>query len=581
MSRSGHRGFGRAWPLVPALLLATLSLVRVGGVAPSSVLGAGDPVIAAAGDIACDPTNAHFFAGDGDSNTCRMKATSDLLVNHGYAAVLPLGDNQYYCGGYSAFVQSYDLSWGRVKAETHPVVGNHEFLTSGGTGCDPSNTAAAGYFQYFGAAAGDPGHGYYSYDVGAWHLVALNSNCGDAGGCSSGSPQYTWLSADLAADQNACTLAYWHIPLFSSGGRAAANMRSLWTLLYDKNAELVLSGHDHIYERFAPQTSAGVLDTARGLRSFIVGTGGANHTSIATVAANSEVRDVSTYGILQLTLHATSYDWSFKPEAGKTFTDSGTDQCHGGGTTSSDTTAPSIPQGLTATATTGPAVSLGWNASTDAVGVTGYGVYRNGALVTVTTATSYVDSGVAAGGTYQYAVDARDAAGNISTKSASASVTVPGSGILTFGPTADAYTRQDKSSMNFGTGAISLDAKPAERGLLRFAVSGVGTGGVASAKLRLYCTNPSASGGSIRSLTGSWSESTVTWNASPVFGSTTISSRGSVANGRWYEFDVTPLVTGNGTVDIGMVSTSADGVTYVSREGTVAQRPQLVVTPNP
>src|SRR3954453_14948029 len=217
------------------------------------VAATGDPVIAAAGDIACDPTNTQFNNGNGGSSACMQLSTSNILTNGSFAAVLSLGDNQYYCGGYSAFLQSYQLSWGRVKDITHPVVGNHEYLTSGGTGCDASNTPAGGYFQYFGAAAGQQGKGYYSYDIGAWHLIALNSNCGDAGGCSSGSPQYTWLAADLAAHPNACTLAYFHIPLFSSGGRAASNMRSIWQLLYDKNADLVLAGHDHIYERFGPQ----------------------------------------------------------------------------------------------------------------------------------------------------------------------------------------------------------------------------------------------------------------------------------------------------------------------------------------
>jgi hypothetical protein len=296
------------------------------GLAPA--VAAGDPVIAAAGDIACDPTNANFKAGNGSTSSCRARYTSDLLVTGNFAGVLALGDNQYYCGGYQAFVQSYALSWGRVKSVTHPAVGNHEYLTSGGTGCDASNTGGAGYFTYFGSAAGQQSQGYYSFDIGAWHLVALNSNCSKAGGCSKGTPQYNWLAADLAAHPNKCTLAYWHIPLFSSGGRAAANMRSLWQLLYDKNADLVLEGHDHIYERFAPQTSTAVADPARGLRSFIVGTGGANHTSIATIAANSQLRNTTTYGVLRLTLHATSYDWKFLPEAGKTFTDSGSAACH-------------------------------------------------------------------------------------------------------------------------------------------------------------------------------------------------------------------------------------------------------------
>jgi chitodextrinase len=291
--------------------------------------GGGDPTIGAAGDIACDPTNGSFNGGNGTSGNCRAKYTSDLLVSGGYAAVLNLGDNQYYCGGYSAFTQSYDLSWGRVKGITHPSVGNHEYLTSGGTGCDSSNSGAAGYFRYFGSAAGQQGKGYYSYDVGSWHLIALNSNCGDAGGCSSSSAQYTWLQSDLNAHTNRCVLAYWHIPLYSSGGRAASNTQPFWNLLYNANADVILSAHDHIYERFAPQNASAGADSARGIREFLVGTGGANHTSLASTAANSQVRDSTTYGVLKLTLHSSSYDWQFVRDAASgSFTDSGSGACH-------------------------------------------------------------------------------------------------------------------------------------------------------------------------------------------------------------------------------------------------------------
>ena len=297
-------------------------------------LAASDPVIAAAGDIACDPAIPSFNDGEGNPTSCRQKYTSDLLMDAGLAAVLPLGDVQYECGGYRAFLQSYDPSWGRVKSISYPVVGNHEYLTSGGTDCTSYNEGAAGYFRYFGSAAGNPGQGYYSYDIGAWHLIALNSNCGDAGGCGYGSPQAMWLAADLAAHHNLCTLAYWHIPLFSSGGRTAINTQSIWQILYDKDVDVILNGHDHIYERFAPQTPDGTLDAERGIRQFVVGTGGANLTEFESIAANSEVRNNDTYGVLKLILHPTSYDWQFVPEAGKTFMDSGMDKCHGDATAS-------------------------------------------------------------------------------------------------------------------------------------------------------------------------------------------------------------------------------------------------------
>jgi hypothetical protein len=286
----------------------------------------GDPVIVTAGDISCDPANSNFSGSS--SGSCQMGATANLIGAIQPSAVLDLGDNQYYCGSLTAFQQSYQLSWGNFKSITHPSVGNHEYLTSGGTGCDSTNTNAAGYFTYFGSAAGQQGQGYYSYDIGTWHLIALNSNCGNAGGCGASSPQGQWLTADLAAHSNMCTLAYWHIPVWSSGGRASSNMLALTTILYNNNADLILDAHDHDYERFAPQDPSGNLDLTRGIRSFVVGTGGANHTSFTTIFPNSEVRNDTTFGVLKLTLHPSSFDWNFVPVPGQTFTDSGTQNCH-------------------------------------------------------------------------------------------------------------------------------------------------------------------------------------------------------------------------------------------------------------
>jgi chitodextrinase len=393
---------------------------------PSSALAStGDPVVAAAGDIACDPLNTNFNGGAGSTNSCHQKAVSDLLVNAGLTAVLDLGDNQYYCGGYNAFLQSYDKSWGRVKNITRPAVGNHEYITSPGsdrTGCDSTNEGAAGYFRYFGAAAGEPGKGYYSYDIGSWHAIVLNSACGSAGGCGPTTPQGQWLRADLAAHNNYCTLAYWHVPLFSSGGRASSTYKTFWDALYAADADVVLNGHDHIYERFAPQTPSGAKDVARGLREFVVGTGGANHTSLGNAKPNSERRNSDSFGVLELTLHPTSYDWRFVPEAGKSFTDSGTTACHGVRT---DTVAPSAPTGVSATAISPGLVSVTWQEATDDVGVSGYRVLRNGTQVGEVTTTQLTDDTVVPGTSYSYTVVAYDSAGNTSAASAPADVTTP------------------------------------------------------------------------------------------------------------------------------------------------------------
>jgi hypothetical protein len=274
--------------------------------------------IAAAGDIACDPASSLFNGGQGSGLNCRQMATSDLLVGAGYAAVLLLGDIQYENGAYSKFLASYDPSWGRVKSITKPAPGNHEYQTAG----------AAGYYQYFGAAAGDPAKGYYSFDLGGWHIVALNSNCSSVGGCGAGSPQEQWLRADLAAHPAACTLAYWHHPRFSSGEHGSdSTYTAFWQALYEANADVVLVGHDHDYERFAPQTPAGTLDLVRGIRQFVAGSGGKNVRTFPTVRPNSEARDVSSLGVLELTLGATGYEWRFRPAVGS-FTDAGSASCH-------------------------------------------------------------------------------------------------------------------------------------------------------------------------------------------------------------------------------------------------------------
>lgn len=280
--------------------------------------GVAPPVIAAAGDIACDPASSGYNGGLGSGLTCRQQATSDLLVGAGYTAVLLLGDNQYESGTISAYRASYDTSWGRLKTITRPAAGNHEYYTPG----------ASGYYQYFGAAAGDPAKGWYSYDLGAWHLVALNSNCNAVGGCAAGSAQEQWLRADLAANTESCTLAYWHHPRFSSGTHGDnPALQALWQALYEANADLVLGGHDHDYERFAPQTPSGVLDQARGLREFVAGMGGKGLRGFATTRANSQARDATSLGVLELTLRPGAYDWRYRAAVGS-FADSGSAACH-------------------------------------------------------------------------------------------------------------------------------------------------------------------------------------------------------------------------------------------------------------
>ncbi|HKP16241.1 MAG TPA: Ig-like domain-containing protein [Gemmatimonadaceae bacterium] len=269
------------------------------------------------------PSNDPVLVGAGDIAKCSVtgdEATANLLDNIA-GTVFTLGDNVYDSGTATEYTNCYGPSWGRHRSRTAPTPGNHEYNTPNATG----------YYGYFGSAAGDPNKGYYSYDLGNWHIIVLNSNSSCTTiSCAAGSAQDTWLRADLAAHTNVCTLAYWHHPRFNSGAAHGNNtaVSNFWDALYLYGADVVLNGHEHVYERFAPQTPGAVADPTNGIRQFTVGTGGASHYTFGTIKANSQVREGNTYGVLKLTLHATSYDWQFVPVAGATFTDSGTGNCH-------------------------------------------------------------------------------------------------------------------------------------------------------------------------------------------------------------------------------------------------------------
>jgi len=286
----------------------------------------GPPVtIAAAGDIACDPSDRHFNGGRGTENSCQMRATSDVILRIHPSAVLALGDTQYEHGRLSEFLMSYDPTWGRFKNITYPAIGNHEYWTAN----------AAGYFAYFGARAGPLGKAYYSYEISSWHLIALNSDCAHVGGCGFGSPQERWLQNDLQNHVGQCILAYWHHARFSSGlhGSNRAYL-PFWKDLYQAGADLVLAGHDHDYEAFAPQDPKGHFDSKRGIREFVVGTGGKSHFKSYRFLPlrryhdqNSELENSNTFGVLRLELYGNGFAWRFEPIDG-TFSDSGTGLCH-------------------------------------------------------------------------------------------------------------------------------------------------------------------------------------------------------------------------------------------------------------
>ena len=343
-------------PLVLAMAVAVAAVAMLSAGGPAS--GLGDPVLAAAGDIASCNSN-----GD--------EATANLINDD--EAVATLGDNAYESGTLTEYQNCYGPSWGKFNARIMPSVGDQEYEIPGSS----ASSGASGYFKYFGDRASPtdpPGctvncKGYYSYDLGeglgAWHVVVLNSNCAEVGGCGASSAQGKWLTDDLAAHQNACTLAYWHHPRFTSAkiGNTSA-VAPFWDALYAEGAEVVLNGHAHVYERFAPQDPSGKADPAKGIREFVVGTGGRSLNSFGTKKANSEVRlsdnttpNKITYGVIKLTLHPGdpgSYNWQFMTVDGK-IPDSGSGSCHGGSEPpppTDDTTPPTVKSTVPASGAT-------------------------------------------------------------------------------------------------------------------------------------------------------------------------------------------------------------------------------------
>ena len=294
-----------------AFLLLCLALGQAN--AKTSKSGASSPndksaaVLVGAGDIAsCDDLSG-------------AEATAKLIEKIP-GTVFAAGDLAYPDGSDEQFAKCYNPTWGRFKDRTRPAPGNHEYHSNG----------ASGYARYFGSAAGDPSKAYYSYDLGSWHIVALNSECAEVGGCDENSAQTKWLRRDLAQHPSICTLAYFHKPLFSSGDKHGNDpeMKPLWQALYSARATIVINGHDHDYERFAPQNPDGASDPQHGIREFVVGTGGKNLRGFGAPKPNSEVRSNQAFGVLKLKLYKDSYDWEFIPVAGKDFRDSGSGTCH-------------------------------------------------------------------------------------------------------------------------------------------------------------------------------------------------------------------------------------------------------------
>jgi acid phosphatase type 7 len=273
------------------------------------------------------PADTYVLVGAGDIASCKYPEGAEAtakLIEKIPGAVFAAGDLAYEHGSAAEFKNCYGATWGKFKDRTRPALGNHEYADPG----------AAAYFQYWGEQAGEAGKGYYSYDLGVWHIVVLNTNCAapGVGGCGKGSPQELWLHDDLKAHGNSCIAAYGHHALYSSGifrkHAVHPELRQLWIDLYEAHADLMLVGHEHSYERFAPQDPEGKLDFTHGIREIVVGTGGRSHDPLGFAIPNSEVRDAGTFGVLKVMLSPHAYTWEFVPVPGGTFRDAGAGVCH-------------------------------------------------------------------------------------------------------------------------------------------------------------------------------------------------------------------------------------------------------------
>jgi hypothetical protein len=508
-----------------------------------------DPVLVGAGDV----------AGCG---TSRDEGTGKLLDNIP-GTVFIAGDAVYEDGSANEFANCFGPAWGRHKARIRPAIGDHELFTPGATP----------YFNYFGAAAGPAPNAYYSYDLGAWHVVVLNGQCSFVpGGCGAGSPQVQWLRNDLTSTSAECIAAVWHRPLYSSGSRTHgydSAYKPFWDTLRSFGADVVLNGHSHLYERFALQDSDGDADPD-GIRQFTVGTGGRGPEPFGTAMPNSERRYNSDVGVLKLTLRGTGYDWQFIRSTGAEVVDAGSTNCH---TNVLDTNITSGPQGTTTS--TGATFAFGSTkaGSTFECDIDGAG------FAPCTSPKSY--AGVPLG-THTFSVRASfggetDASPAIRTWTV-VPVPPPPPPPVIVEPEADARVVQGTPNTNFGaTASLEADNSPVVESFLRFTVAGV-TAPVSRARLRLYATDPTGNGPALYrgDPAVAWTEAGITWNTRPARSGGAVANLGGISANRYVEYDVTGAVAGDGTYTFNLVAESTDGTDFRSREAA-DNRPQLVV----
>ena len=505
-------------------------------------------------------------AGDGASGEANAGKVSDLIASLNPNLFLYLGD-VYERGSPAEFFNWYgnqaDGNFGRFRAITNPTVGNHEYLTDG----------ARGYFDYWNNIPS-----YYSYDASGWHFISLNSNTPIVP-VGPDSAEYGWLAKDLAAHARACTIVYYHHPLFNIGPEGpTAQLSDIWKLMAQNGVSLVLNGHDHDYQRWQPLDGNG-QPSPTGITEFVAGASGHGLQNIKNSdprVAYSIDTNPTAFGALLLQLNPNGVSFSFHNTEGSVL-DAGVVPCLKNG---SDTQAPATPGGLAVTANGATKVELTWTASSDNTGVSGYSIYRDGSLLAnaPTTSLSYTDASVQPASSYTYSVAAFDPAGNHSSASTTVQVTTPQvSSNLVFTAAADAYVNAGSPGNNYGGAAIlRTDAAPDVHSYLRFDVQGLGGRSIAQARLKIFANSGSNIGISVLSIAdNSWDESMLNYNNAPVLGSV-LAASGRIAAGSWITLDVSAFVTGEGSFSFGLTTAGSTAISLASRESG-ANAPQLLI----
>jgi chitodextrinase len=503
--------------------------------------------------------------GDGASGETNATNVTNLIAAQNPNLFLYVGD-VYEKGSSTEFYNWYGTPasyFGRFRSITNPTVGNHEY----------SSGKALGYFDYWNNVPP-----YYSYNAGGWHFISINSNSAFVPGAPT-SIQYQWLAADLAANAGKCTIAYYHHPLFNIGPEGSkTSMLDMWKLMAQYGVDIVINGHDHDYQRWIPLNGSGVPDP-NGITEFVVGASGHGTQSFiktdSRVAYSNDVNPTA-FGALFLQLNASGAHFSYRSTNG-TVLDSGVIPC---GIGAPDTQPPSVPGGLTATAASATQVNLSWSASTDNTGVKGYTVYRNGVSLATVMAPNltYSDATVSPQTTYSYTVDAFDQIGNHSAQSAPAQVTTPAvPSSLPFLPDADTYVNAGSPTSIYGkASALRADATPDLHSYLRFTVSGLGGKTITHARLLIYANTSAAQGIQAFAVAdNTWAELTTNYNNAPVLGGLLNTSPAATAL-TWVTLDLTGYITGEGTFNLAVATSSAVAVSLAARESG-ANAPRLIL----